>query len=159
MLRCHIRSVIAVAATIVLIAPVEAYATSNADENQSPAAFSQIDTNADDVITFSEFAAFAATQGQPRAQAAQTFLDLANGNVLITLPEYRSGVTASDSPQPIGTDIDTDEMHPTETDPYSPRALYGRILSVTPNEEVAGEVIRAFEAERWDEDSVADEGI
>ena len=31
--------------------------------------------------------------------------------------------------------------------------VYGQILDVTPNEEVAGELIRAFEAYRWDEDA------
>jgi hypothetical protein len=31
--------------------------------------------------------------------------------------------------------------------------IYGQILDVTPNEEVAGELIRAFESYRWDEDA------
>lgn len=35
----------------------------------------------------------------------------------------------------------------------APQPIYGQILDVTPNEEVAGELIRAFEAYRWDENA------
>lgn len=45
------------------------------------------------------------------------------------------------------------------TDSFVDLSAYGRILSVTPNEEVAGEVIRAFESEGWDEDMTEDDGI
>lgn len=45
------------------------------------------------------------------------------------------------------------------TDSSADRPAYARILSVTPNEEIAGEVVHAFEAERWDEDMTEDDGI
>ena len=35
----------------------------------------------------------------------------------------------------------------------APQPIYGQILDVTPNEEIAGELIRAFEAYRWDENA------
>lgn len=97
MLRCYIRSIVAVATTASLIVPLASCATSNASQQASPAVVSQIDTNTD-----FEFAAI---------------------------------------------------------DSYADRPAYARILSVTPNEEVAGEVVRAFEDARWDEDMTEDDGI
>lgn len=97
MLRCYIRSIIAVTTTASLIVPLASCATSNTSQQVSPVAVSQIDRHTD-----FEFAA---------------------------------------------------------TDSSADRPAYARILSVTPNEEVAGEVVRAFEAAHWDEDMTEDDGI
>lgn len=126
-----------------------------------PTDFTQIDTNADGVINFSEFAAFAASQDITRTQAAQTFIDLANGDVLITKSEYMLGVRVSESstwkqgydPAAISTQ---DALTETEDEPTPVR---GRILDITPNEEVAGEVIRSFEDDPFVIDALDDDVV
>lgn len=124
----------------VLIATLPAYA------NIDPADFSQLDTNVDAVIDFAEFSAFAKSQGQTRTQAAQTFISLTNGDALITEKEYRLGADLLDNPaQARSYALPTLEG---EVETVDTVTLQGQIIEVTPNEEIAGEVIRAFEDDR-----------
>jgi hypothetical protein len=150
--RFQIISGLALTALSTMILTLPAHASTN------PADFSQIDTNADGLINFSEFATFSEAHGQTRTQAAQVFIDLANGDVLISKNEYVSGVRVSE--RPIGnrsyvlpaleTDVEIVEPAPLGTGPYGPVPAQGQIIEITPNEEVAGEVIHTFEDERQD---------
>lgn len=117
--------------------------------------FNQLDTNADAVINFAEFSAFAATQGQTRTRAAQTFIDLANGDMLITKVEYLFGVSVTESPTwtrgyalpELTTDVETIETV----------TLDGQTIEITPNEEIASEAIRPFEGGRLEDDLLDDD--
>lgn len=152
----YFRTVVSAAAfcaALTVTAAMPAFAT------PTPADFTQIDTNADDVINFSEFAAFAATQDITRTQAAQTFIDLANGDVLITQSEYMLGVRVTEGP----TWEQGYNPAPVLADD-APTPVRDRILDITPNEEVAGEVIRRFEDDPFvidalDDDIVADDTL
>lgn len=142
---------IALAAVTALIVALPAQATTVS------ASFAQLDTNVDAVIDFAEFSAFAKSQGQTRTQAAQTFIKLANGDVLITKTEYLYGVSVEQSPTwkrgYTLPDLE-DEVEAVET-----LTLQGKIIEITPNEEVAGEVIRAFEDGSFETNTMDDDLI
>lgn len=147
---------LALAAVTVLIVTLPAHASAK------PSNFNQIDTNADGVINFSEFTTFSEANGQTRTQAAQIFIGLANGDVLISKKEYLYSVSVSESPTwergyalpALETQIESVEPAPLEIDTYEMVPPQGQIIEITPNEEVAGEVIRSFEGERQDGDII-----
>lgn len=136
---------LALATVTALIVAIPAHASS------APGNFNQIDTNADGVINFSEFTTFSEANGQTRTQAAQIFIDLANGDVLISKKEYLYGVSVADSPTwergyalpDLEDNIKPVEPAVIETTTYEPVPA----IEITPNEEVAGEVIHTFEDE------------
>ncbi|MGJ8559094.1 MAG: hypothetical protein ACSHX3_02545 [Litorimonas sp.] len=136
---------LALATATALIVAIPVHASS------APSNFNQIDTNADGVINFSEFTTFSEANGQTRTQAAQIFIDLANGDVLISKKEYLYGVSVADSPTwergyalpDLEDDIESVEPAAIETTSYEPVPA----IEITPNEEVAGEVIYIFEDE------------
>lgn len=154
--RFETQTAFALTALITLIVALPAYANSKLGD------YNQIDTNADGVINFSEFTTFSEANGQTRTQAAQTFIDLANGDVLISKKEYLYGVSVLESPTwergyalpALETQIEPVEPAPLETKTYEAVPIQGQIIGITPNEEVAGEVTRAFEAERQDGDII-----
>ncbi|GHA92969.1 hypothetical protein GCM10009069_15020 [Algimonas arctica] len=154
--RFQILGSLALTALSAVIAATPVHASTN------PADFSQIDTNADGLINFSEFAAFSESHGQSRTQAAQIFIDLANGDVLISKKEYVSGDRVSDRPTwergyalpALETDVELVEPALMGTGPFGSVPAQGQIIEVTPNEEVAGEVIRTFEDERQNGDII-----
>jgi len=122
-----------------------------------PDNFSQLDTNADAVIEFSEFAAFATQQGQTRTQAAQSFIAMTHGDAVITKADFLFAVRVETSPtwergySLPGLDGDIEDVETV--------TLQGRIIDITPNEEVAGEVIHSFEDNRLDDDILGDDEI
>jgi hypothetical protein len=135
-----------------------------ATASTSPNDFNKIDTNSDGEINFSEFAAFSESNGQTRTQAAQIFIDLANGDVLISKKEYLYGARVSESPTwergyalP-ALESEVEIVEPSDAVTYQPVPAQGQIIEITPNEEVAGEVIRTFEDERQGGD-VIDEDV
>lgn len=148
--RFYKRPAAALAGAALMIIPIAACAAAD---------FDQIDTNANGVINFSEFAAFAITQDQSPSQAAQTFINLAQDDVLITRSEYRQGVRLFGHPR-WDQDVAMTPLTPDVETMFDVPALpFGRVVNITPNEEVAGEVIHAFEAEYWDDDVMATDVI
>lgn len=105
-----------------------------------PDRFDTLDTDANGAVNFAEFSAFAKTQGVPRTRAAQSFIRLASGDSLISQADFLYGVDVQESPN-WARGYDTVSGFDLSGD------YYGEIIDITPNEEVAGEVIRTFEFE------------
>lgn len=122
-----------------------------------PDNFNTLDANADAVVDFEEFAAFATQQGDTPTHAAQTFITLTHGNPVMTPADFLYGLKIAQSPTwNHGYDIaaSSDAFDETDTSFDAPYKPQGRILDITPNEEVAGELIRRFEAVRFDDDVI-----
>ena len=101
-----------------------------------------LDLSGDGVVDFAAFAHFAASQGVSRTEAAQHFTRLSDGDTAISASEYFFAVRVeSGASWEAGYDAYADWSE--EIDIASDG--WGRILDITPNEEVAGEVVRAFE--------------
>jgi hypothetical protein len=83
---------------------------------------------------------------RPYIRSVTTF---AAAGLLVPLAGCATSNASQDLRPAANTTIKTAEAIGTE----APRPIYGQILDVTPNEEVAGELIRAFEAYRWDENA------
>lgn len=134
--------------------------TGSAQANTYLGDFNDMDTNADGGIDFPEFAAVLCAQGQTQTQAAQVFIRLSDGDALISKREYLYNIRVSETPSaqhgyhvsalktPQDTNID-------RAVPIKGQIIgQGQIIEITPNEEVAGEVVHAFEAERQDDDII-----
>jgi hypothetical protein len=122
-----------------------------------PDDFNQLDVNADAIVELSEFAAFAERQGQTKTQAAQSFIALTHGDTVMTKADYLLGVrveTSATWERGYSLPLLDGEIEEVET-----VTLQGRIIDITPNEEVAGEVIRSFEDNRLDDDILGDDEI
>lgn len=120
-----------------------------------PEDFSVLDTNADDQIDFAEFSQFAATQDISRTLAAQRFVAMSAGNAVITRGEYFLAREVSESPtwrdgyalKPMSEPVS--DVEPAELTTSEPMETDQTLYEKTPNEEVAGVVIRSFENDPW----------
>ncbi|MGB3456220.1 MAG: hypothetical protein WBG08_00950 [Litorimonas sp.] len=101
-----------------------------------PVDMAEIDANGDAVADFEEFARFAAAQGVRPTEAAQHFTQISGDDAVLNAAELFLAARVHESASwTTGYEIDVFW----DADPD------GRILEITPNEEVAGEVIHAFE--------------
>ena len=125
-----------------------------------PRQFDVLDQDADGQVSFAEFSAYARTQDVSTTQAAQHFIKLSAGDATLTEPEFdlATGRTDTASSQdtfslPPMTEAvsDVERADLTAMEPVEAESV---ILEKTPNEEVMGELIRAFEDDRNPDDIV-----
>lgn len=149
--RLQTLEALSLAAVMALIIALPARAQTLPDD------FDQLDVNADAIVEFSEFAAFAERQGQTRTQAAQSFIALTHGDAVITKADFLFAAQVQTSPTwERGYSLPLLEGDIEEVETVT---LQGRIIDNTPNEEVAGEVIRTFEDGRLDDDILGDDEV
>ncbi|MEM7729295.1 MAG: hypothetical protein AAF311_08470 [Pseudomonadota bacterium] len=144
------------AAIVALILVGAALSLPDAGALELPASIAAIDQDNDRRVEFGEFEAFAAAQGVSSTQAAQHFTRISGDDAVLDPAELLYAVRVAESS--------------TWMDGYDATALVtlwpdtvdgpaqGRILEITPNEEIAGEVTHAFESAWWEEDR-ADRGL
>ncbi|WP_298918923.1 hypothetical protein [uncultured Algimonas sp.] len=117
-----------------------------------PEEFGALDADGSGTVTFAEFAAYARTQDVGPTRAAQFFTQISGEDAQLSPAEYLFAVQVVESPtwedgysvRPLDGDVEAVDK--------APMVTRGRILDVTPNEEVAGELIRHFEDERWEDE-------
>lgn len=135
-------------------------AASSAFAIDLPSDFESLDRNKDQEISFSEFSAHLRSQNISPTLAAQHFVKISAGDAVITRTDFERATTR-DKParssegyvlQPMTEDIsDVDRADLTAMEPVESEQT---MFEKTPNEEVAGEVVRAFEDNRWTDDLI-----